>query len=61
MGLEKYAAAFAEAEVDLLALPHLTDADLRELGLPLGPPPQGAGRDRASRPCGSAGSRRSGT
>jgi class 3 adenylate cyclase/predicted ATPase len=37
LGLEKYAGAFGDAEVDLQALPHLTDADLKELGLPLGP------------------------
>ena len=37
LGLEKYAPVFAEAEVDLLALPHLTEDDLKELGLPLGP------------------------
>ena len=35
--LEKYIATFVEAEIDLLALRHLTDEDLRELGLPLGP------------------------
>ncbi len=37
LGLGKYAARFDEHEVDLAALPELTDADLRELGLPLGP------------------------
>jgi class 3 adenylate cyclase/predicted ATPase len=35
--LEKYIATFVEAEIDRLALPHLTDDDLKELGLPLGP------------------------
>ena len=37
LGLGKYAVAFADAEVDLAAVSHLTDDDLKELGLPLGP------------------------
>ena len=37
LGLERYAAAFLDAEITPEALPELTDADLRELGLPLGP------------------------
>src|SRR5215210_5564695 len=37
LGLSKYAAAFDDAEIDLAALPYLTDHDLKELGLPLGP------------------------
>ena len=37
LGLEHYAEAFRASEVTLEALPELTDADLRELGLPLGP------------------------
>src|SRR5687767_12035225 len=37
LGLERYAQAFLDAEVTPEALPELTDADLRELGLPLGP------------------------
>ncbi|MBM3522872.1 MAG: adenylate cyclase, partial [Alphaproteobacteria bacterium] len=37
LGLGKYAEAFAAAEVDASQLADLTDADLRELGLPLGP------------------------
>ena len=37
LGLERYAAAFLDAEITAEALPELTDADLRELGLPLGP------------------------
>ncbi|MEM7252140.1 MAG: adenylate/guanylate cyclase domain-containing protein [Pseudomonadota bacterium] len=37
LGLEKYADAFIEAEVDLDVLPELEESDLRELGLPLGP------------------------
>src|SRR5689334_3633532 len=36
-GLEKYAAVLAANEVDFAALRYLTDADLRELGLPVGP------------------------
>ncbi|WP_418160155.1 SAM domain-containing protein [Benzoatithermus flavus] len=37
LGLERYAQAFRDAEITPEALPELTDADLRELGLPLGP------------------------
>ena len=36
-GLERYAQAFQNAEVTAEVLPELTEADLRELGLPLGP------------------------
>ena len=36
-GLEKYAAVLAANEVDFAALPYLTDDDLKELGLPVGP------------------------
>lgn len=36
IGLERYATAFEENEVDLTVLPYLTDEDLRELGLSLG-------------------------
>ena len=35
-GLGKYADAFRENDVDMRALAHLTDEDLRELGLSLG-------------------------
>jgi class 3 adenylate cyclase/tetratricopeptide (TPR) repeat protein len=37
LGLQKYAEAFAANEIDLAALPHLTEGDLKELGLPIGP------------------------
>ena len=37
LGLERYEAAFRKSEITAAALPDLTDADLRELGLPLGP------------------------
>ena len=37
LGLERYAQAFRDAEITPDVLPELTDADLRELGLPLGP------------------------
>src|SRR5687767_6198022 len=37
LGLSKYALIFAENEISPEALPHLTDADLKELGLPMGP------------------------
>ena len=36
-GLEKYAHAFIENEVGVSDLAHLSDDDLKELGLPLGP------------------------
>jgi class 3 adenylate cyclase/tetratricopeptide (TPR) repeat protein len=36
-GLERYVPAFEAAEIDLRTLPCLTDDDLREIGLPLGP------------------------
>ena len=34
--LEKYAATFAEHEITLAALPLLSDADLKEMGISLG-------------------------
>jgi class 3 adenylate cyclase/predicted ATPase len=37
LGLERYAPAFRDAELTADALRELTDGDLRELGLPLGP------------------------
>ena len=37
LGLGEYAEAFARERVDLDAARHLTDEDLRDLGLPLGP------------------------
>lgn len=37
LGLGKYVEAFAENEIDFDVLPHLGEADLKELGLPLGP------------------------
>ena len=37
LDLAKYVAAFTENEVGLQDLPHLTDDDLKALGLPLGP------------------------
>jgi hypothetical protein len=37
LGLERYEPAFQEGEIDLDVLPELTDGDLRELGIPLGP------------------------
>jgi class 3 adenylate cyclase len=36
LGLGQYADVFVENDVDVRALPHLTDADLRELGVSLG-------------------------
>ena len=37
LGLEKYVSAFSEAEIDVADLPYLTDEDLKEVGLPVGP------------------------
>ena len=37
LGLDKYIDAFTANEVDLDALRHLSEDDLKELGLPLGP------------------------
>jgi len=37
LNLEKYISVFAEAEIDFLALPYLSDDDLKDMGLPLGP------------------------
>jgi len=37
LGLERYAERFAAGEITWQVIPQLTDADLRELGLPLGP------------------------
>lgn len=36
LGLGKYAAAFVENDVDLRALPHIAESDLREIGVSLG-------------------------
>ena len=50
LGLGQYADAFEAEEIGLAALPHLTDAMLKELGLPMGPRAQvlGAIRKRVS-------------
>ena len=37
IGLGKYAQAFAENEIDLDVLPQLSEQDLEQIGLPLGP------------------------
>jgi class 3 adenylate cyclase len=37
LGLERFERAFREGEIDAEVLPELTDADLKELGVPLGP------------------------
>ena len=37
LGLGKYAEILAEHEVSVRDLPHLTEDDLKDLGLPLGP------------------------
>ena len=37
LGLGQYAERFAENEIDVSVLPHLTDQDLKGIGVPLGP------------------------
>ena len=37
LGLSQYAPAFSENLIDFEVLPDLTEDDLRELGLPMGP------------------------
>ena len=37
LGLEKYAPVFEAHEITLAVLPHLTEPDLDQLGLPIGP------------------------
>jgi hypothetical protein len=37
LGLGRYAATFAVNEITPETLPYLSDADLKELGLPMGP------------------------
>jgi class 3 adenylate cyclase/predicted ATPase len=37
LGLGRYAEAFAENEIDLHSLPHITEEDLKEIGVALGP------------------------
>jgi hypothetical protein len=37
LGLEKYASVFAEHDITLEALPHLTEPDIDRLALPTGP------------------------
>lgn len=36
LGLGQYGSAFAENDIDFFVLPHLSDDDLRQLGLSLG-------------------------
>ena len=36
IGVERYAPAFADNDIDVSVLPHLTDADLEKIGVSLG-------------------------
>ena len=44
LGLSQYEAVFSHNEIDFSVLQDLTDADLRELGLPMGPRKKGCAR-----------------
>jgi hypothetical protein len=37
LGLAKYSLIFQAEEVDMAALQHMSDSDLKELGMPMGP------------------------
>ncbi|KAL8167871.1 hypothetical protein V2J09_009370 [Rumex salicifolius] len=37
LGLEKYQIQFQAEEVDMAALEHITDEDLKAMGIPMGP------------------------
>ncbi|XP_071721221.1 uncharacterized protein [Rutidosis leptorrhynchoides] len=37
LGLEKYSITFQAEEVDMAALLHMTDEDLKAIGIPMGP------------------------
>ncbi|KAL5711679.1 hypothetical protein ACHQM5_013938 [Ranunculus cassubicifolius] len=37
LGLEKYSITFQKEEIDMTALIHMTDDDLKDLGIPMGP------------------------
>jgi hypothetical protein len=37
LGLAKYSLIFQAEEVDMAALRHMSDSDLKELGVPMGP------------------------
>jgi hypothetical protein len=36
LGMPEYGECFAENKIDLAVLPHLTDQDLKDIGVPLG-------------------------
>jgi hypothetical protein len=36
LGMPEYGECFAENKIDLSVLPHLTDQDLKDIGVPLG-------------------------
>ena len=36
LGMPEYGECFAENKIDLSVLPHLTDQDLKDIGIPLG-------------------------
>jgi len=49
LGLEKYSSAFAEAEIQFSDLIDLTEEDLKEVGLPVGPRRRASSAIRAMR------------
>lgn len=54
LGLGKYAGVFAENEIELGDIAHLTEEDLRELGLPMGPRKRILGAASSLSPAGSS-------
>lgn len=54
LGLEKFASVFAEAEVQFSDLADLTDEDLKEIGLPVGPRRRASGAIKAMNETGTS-------
>ena len=50
LGMSEYAQRFAENGIDVSVLPHLTDQDLKDIGVSLGASAENACGDRGSLP-----------
>ena len=50
LGMSEYAQRFAENGIDVAVLRHLTDQDLKDIGVSLGHRPKDAGGDRGALP-----------